>query len=174
MTDEKPKYITFRKTYNSEKDVKADVKKIFDHHGWWFWMPPANGMGVSNVDFNALRSGVFMAVETKWSGNKPTVGQVVYLRKTVANDGLAFVVDETTLQVFAAYMEAFDLAVAEQQRGADDIDPMNRQMLQVTARQMQEPFAEVDLKSAKERKAENLAKRARRKELRAQVPHDQQ
>lgn len=99
------------KTYMTEKDVKASVKKLLDKHKYFWWMPPANGFGKVGVsDFNALRAGVFLAIETKFGGNKPTVQQLAYLRSVLAEDGMAFVVDEKRIDLFAGWLAAFDRA----------------------------------------------------------------
>lgn len=99
------------KTYTSEKDVKASVKKLLDKHKYFWWMPPANGFGKVGVsDFNALRAGVFVAVETKFGKNKPTAQQKAYLQSVIAEDGFGFVVSEKTIDTFAKWLEAFDRA----------------------------------------------------------------
>lgn len=99
------------KTYSSEKDVKATVKKLLTKHKYFWWMPPANGFGKVGVsDFNALRAGVFVAVETKFGGNKPTPAQRAYLESITAEGGFGFVVDEKRLDTFTKWLEAFDRA----------------------------------------------------------------
>ena len=61
------------RTFLTEKDVKAEVKKLLNAHDWFWWMPPANGFGKAGIsDFNALKKGVFLAVETKFGSKKPT------------------------------------------------------------------------------------------------------
>ena len=69
---------------HSESDVKKYVKKILDDHGWKWWMPPANGFGQAGIsDFNALRSGVFLAVETKfYARSTGLVGEAVKISST--------------------------------------------------------------------------------------------
>lgn len=99
------------KTYTSEKDVKASVKKLLEKHKWFWWMPPANGFGKVGVsDFNAIRNGVFLAVETKFGGNKPTVQQRAYLESITAEGGFGFVVDEKRVATLTTWMETFDRA----------------------------------------------------------------
>lgn len=71
-------------------------------------MPPANGFGKPNVDFNAIRGGVFIAVETKFHGNKPSVLQKAFLASIISEDGFGFVVDEKNFLWFKGFMEAFD------------------------------------------------------------------
>lgn len=95
----------------SEKDVKKEVKRLLDKHKFFWWMPPANGFGKIGVaDFNALRSGVFLAVETKFGKNTVTAAQRGYLSSIAAEDGFAFIVNEDRLEWFKAWLEAFDRA----------------------------------------------------------------
>lgn len=95
----------------NEKDVKREVKKLLEKHKWFWWMPPANGFGkVGVADFNAIRGGVFVAVETKFGKNKPTVHQCAYLNSIAYEDGFGFVVNEDRLEWFKQWMEAFDRA----------------------------------------------------------------
>jgi hypothetical protein len=101
------------RTLTTEKDVKAEVKKLLTRHKWFWWMPGANGFGAQGVaDFLALRDGVFMAVETKFGKNKPSQLQRAFLESVAAEDGFGLVVTETTLPVFAAFLTAFDAAAA--------------------------------------------------------------
>lgn len=98
-------------TYTNEKDVKREVKKILDKHGWFWWMPPANGFGKTGIaDINALRGGVFLAIETKFGSNKPTPMQTAFLESVRAESGMAFVVNEKTVEILRTWMNAFDRA----------------------------------------------------------------
>jgi len=99
------------RTYTKEKDVKAEVKKLLERHQWFWWMPPANGFGQTGIsDFNALRGGVFLAIETKFGGRKPSPMQKGYMGSVIAESGFAFVVDETTLPWLDMWLGAFDRA----------------------------------------------------------------
>jgi hypothetical protein len=100
------------RSYKSEKDVKKTVKELLNRNGWFWWMPPANGFGkVGVADFNALKDGVFLAVETKFGNNQPTVQQKAYLQSIHAAGGLAFVVSEKTLEWFDVWLQTFDRSV---------------------------------------------------------------
>ena len=112
-------------TYTNEADVKKRVKKLLDKHKWFWWMPPANGFGRTGIsDFNALRGGVFLAVETKFGKNKPTPMQVGFIDSVKSEDGMAFVVNETTVEHFAAWLDAFDKAVQAQSEKRE-VDPLD-------------------------------------------------
>lgn len=105
------------RTYTCEKDVKKRVKELFNREGWFFWMPPANGFGKIGVsDFNALKDGVFLAVETKFGKNTPTVQQKAYLQSIHAAGGLAFVVSEQTLEWFDIWLQTFARAAKAAQK----------------------------------------------------------
>lgn len=96
-----------------ESDVKKKVKALLNKHGWFWWMPPANGYGKAGTsDFHALRSGVFLAVETKFGSNKPTALQRAFLESIKAEQALAFIVDDGNIGHFEAWLDAFDRATA--------------------------------------------------------------
>lgn len=93
----------------SEKDVKREVKKLLDAHLWFWWMPPANGYGKAGIsDFNAVKQGVFMVVETKFGSNKPTALQIGFCNSVAAEKGIALVVNEKNLNQLASWLELFD------------------------------------------------------------------
>ena len=101
----------------NEKDVKRHVRKLLDQHNWFWWMPPANAYGKSGIsDFHALRDGVFMVIETKFGKNKPTEPQKGFLGSVASMDGFAFVVNDTTLDHFSAWLHAFDRSVEAAQK----------------------------------------------------------
>ena len=100
-------------TYRGEADVKKEVKKLLTKHGWFWWCPPANGFGKAGTsDFHALRGGVFMAVETKFGSNRPTVLQRAFLQSIAAESAMAFVVDEVSVRDLRTWLAAFDCATA--------------------------------------------------------------
>ena len=107
-----------------EADVKTYVRRILDKHKWFWWCPPANGFGRPNVDFNALKSGVFLAIETKFGSNKPTLLQCAYLSSVLAEGGFAFVVNDKNLEIFEAWMQLYAEACDDVLKGMlpDQID----------------------------------------------------
>lgn len=109
------------RTYKSEKDVKKQVKQLLTKHEYFWWMPPANGFGVAGIaDIQALRAGVFVAIETKFNGNKPTPSQRAFLQSILAQDAFAFVVDEKNIEWFQAWLEAFDRSMKVQKPSEED------------------------------------------------------
>lgn len=101
------------KVYRNEAAVKKEVKRLLDKHEWFWWCPPANGFGRTGIsDFNTIKNGVFLAIETKFGANQPSVMQQGFLRSIAAEDGLAFVVCEKRVAWLASWLEAFDVATA--------------------------------------------------------------
>lgn len=98
-----------KRKFLKEADVKAEIKSLLKRHGWFWWMPPANGFGKAGAtDFHALRGGVFLAIEAKFGTNKPTPLQVGFMHSIHAEGGLAMVVNERRLDAFTTWLEAFD------------------------------------------------------------------
>lgn len=98
-----------------ETDTKAEVKKLLDKHGWFWWSPPAQAYGKSGIsDIHAAKTGIFMAIETKRGTKKPdpTVNQIAFLNSMRAADHFAFVVNDTRLPHLKAFLEALDRSTA--------------------------------------------------------------
>lgn len=107
------------KPMRDEKGVKENIKRLLDHHGWFWWMPPANGYGKAGIsDFHALKNGVFMSIEAKFGSNKPTVHQKAFLESVHSCDAFGFVVNEKNLEHFSWFLTDFqgqtDLVATEQ------------------------------------------------------------
>jgi Holliday junction resolvase len=91
--------------YTKEADVKAEVKKLLTQHGWFWFMPPANGYGRTGIsDILALRHGTFLAIETKFGGNTVTTMQEKFLAQVEAAGGIRMVLDETSVGEFAQWL----------------------------------------------------------------------
>jgi hypothetical protein len=79
-----------------EKAVKAKVKAVLDSESVYYFMPPANGFGRSGVpDIVACVNGLFIGIECKANGNKPTALQIREIEAIRRSNGVAVVVDET-------------------------------------------------------------------------------
>lgn len=104
----------------NEKGVKDLVKALLNAHGWFCWMPGANGYGTQGVsDFLAIKNGVFLVVETKFGYNKPKPTQRAFAGQIIANDGYAFCVNEKNIDHLAWWLESFELATQHQMRGQE-------------------------------------------------------
>ena len=83
---------------HNEAGVKREVRKLLALYAWHYWMPPANGYGKAGIsDFHALKNGKFLAIETKYGGNTPTVLQSKFLTAIELAGGRAIVVTEKNL-----------------------------------------------------------------------------
>lgn len=103
-------------TIKSEKDVKKAVKKLLDTHGWFWWMPPANGYGKAGIsDINALKAGVFIAIETKFGKGQLTPMQRAFLNSINAESAFGFVVNEDNIDWLEAFLVNFGDSVREVQ-----------------------------------------------------------
>lgn len=103
---------------HNEKGVKALIKRLLDFHGWFHWMPGANGFGAQGVsDHLSLKSGVFLAIEAKFGTNKPTPVQKGFAAQILANDGYAFCVNERNIDHLAYFLESFEVSIQHQLAG---------------------------------------------------------
>ena len=106
------------KLHPLEKDTKREVKKLLDKHEWFWWMPPSSVYSKTGIsDFNVLRNGQFLAIETKKVGKMPTANQKAYLQSVESAGGLSMVVDDDTLRDLEIWLEAFDRAVKAEMAG---------------------------------------------------------
>lgn len=104
----------------NEKGVKTLIKRLLDYHGYFHWMPGANGFGAQGVsDHLALKDGVFVAVEAKFGANKPKPLQKAFAAQVIVNDGFAFCVTEKNIDHFAWWLESFAVAVQHQLEGKE-------------------------------------------------------
>ena|SRR6516225_8801885 len=80
-----------------EGKVKNEVKKQLKAlNAYQFW-PVQTGMGATTVDCLACLAGLFIAIETKAPGKKPTPLQRLTLDKIVAAGGIAIVIDSVPM-----------------------------------------------------------------------------
>lgn len=79
----------------TEKQVKERVKTVLKELDVWYFMPVPTGYGRQGIpDFICCAWGVFIAIETKANGNKPTRWQEIVLDEISDHDGFAWVIDE--------------------------------------------------------------------------------
>lgn len=107
MTKDNSDFVS--KKARRESQVKAAVKLLMAKHNWFWDMPAANVYGASGrSDFFGAKWSVFMWIETKSNGGKPTANQLKFLRAIRDAGGFAFVVDEARLGVFEEFLQRFD------------------------------------------------------------------
>jgi hypothetical protein len=83
-----------------------------DHQGaksypesYWF-MPVPYGYGKSTVDYLICHYGLFIGIEAKAPGKRPTARQRQIMEEIVAAGGVAFVIDdETTCHILRVFLE---------------------------------------------------------------------
>lgn len=93
------------RTYTSEADVKAEVKKLLKAAGIFYFMPNSNGFGRSGAhDFMLVVRGVAVTIETKFGYNKPTVMQRQFAKDVAASGGVPLLVSEKNLSDLEAYI----------------------------------------------------------------------
>jgi hypothetical protein len=116
--------MTKEPVYKNEGDVKKEVKKLLNKHGWFWWMPPASAYGKRTVDFNAIWAGVFMAIETKCTttSGPVTALQLGFLTSIQAEGGYAFVIDEHRVEWLSCWLDAFARSAARARRNEPMLD----------------------------------------------------
>ena len=96
---------------HNEKGVKELIKRLLNFHGWFTWMPGANGFGTQGIsDHLAIKDGTFLTVEAKFGTNKPKPTQKAFAGQIIANSGFAFCVNEKNIDHLAMWLESFAIA----------------------------------------------------------------
>lgn len=81
-----------------EGKVKAAIKKLLDENNIYYFMPATGGYGRSGVpDFIGCARGKFFSIEAKAGKAKPTALQLREMERIKAAGGLAFVINEETV-----------------------------------------------------------------------------
>lgn len=94
-----------------ESKVKAKIKAILQAHDVYYAMPIGTGYGNSGVpDFVCCVGGLFVAIEAKANGNKPTALQEKHMREIRKSGGVALVADETNIGQLEAKIAAVTAA----------------------------------------------------------------
>lgn len=93
---------------NEQKTVKRKVRTILTKWDWFWWGNAASQFSRSGIsDISAVKTGIFMVIETKFNLANPSQTQIGFLNSVAMNDGFAFVVNEKNvhwLEVFCARM----------------------------------------------------------------------
>ena len=104
----------------NEKDVKKLIKALLNAHGWFTWMPGANGYGTQGVlDHMAIKDGAFLVVEAKFGYNKPKATQKAFAAQVLANDCMAVCVNEKSIDHFSWFLTSFHFAQMAQMKGEE-------------------------------------------------------
>lgn len=79
----------------NESHVKAEVKKILDEVGAWYFMPVPVGYGRHGIpDFIACLNGRFVAIETKFAQRLVTAHQQREIQAIRHAKGVALVINQ--------------------------------------------------------------------------------
>jgi len=76
-----------------EGKVKAEIKRILDEFGAYYFMPVQNGMGAPALDFHCAHRGFAFFIEAKAPGKKPTARQEMTMKRTAVAGCTNFVID---------------------------------------------------------------------------------
>lgn len=126
----------------NEKDVKSKIKQLLNFHGWFTWMPGANGYGTQGIsDHLAIKNGVFLAIEAKFGYNKPRPTQKSFAAQILANDAYAFCVNEKNIDHLRMWLESFEIATQAQMKELPVPDEHGSRLINAIA-VLTEPFAE--------------------------------
>lgn len=95
-----------------EGKVKAQVKKILDAHGAYYFMPATGGYGKSGVpDIIGCYKGYFFGIECKAGKGKTTVLQDRHLEAIAASGGLCAVINEQNIDYVNTIIKLIDNSV---------------------------------------------------------------
>ena len=88
-----------------EGKVKAQVRRILDERGVYYFCPATGGYGRSGVpDIIGCCHGVFFAIECKAGKNKPTPLQQKNIDSIAAQGGAVWVVNEENMKGVTAWL----------------------------------------------------------------------
>lgn len=88
-----------------EKKIKIKVKKILDKLGAYHCMPSTGGYGASGVpDIIACYKGLFIGIECKANGGKPTALQIKHLSLIKQAKGFSIIIDEHNIDMLKSLL----------------------------------------------------------------------
>ena len=95
-----------------EKKVKTAVTKILKANDCYYFYPATGGYGSSGVpDIIACYNGMFIGIECKANGNKPTALQTKHLQDIRKAGGYSMVIDETDIGALELFFETQDINI---------------------------------------------------------------
>lgn len=88
-----------------EGKIKSRIKKLLNKYGAYTHMPVQNGMGAPSLDFVCCYRGLYIAIEAKAPGKKPTKRQQRTMEKIRNAHGYAFLVhDDETIELLERFL----------------------------------------------------------------------
>jgi len=98
------------KRMTPEAKVKASVVKLLKAYGIYYFFPATHGFGRSGVpDIIACYNSQFLAIECKAGKGKTTALQDKEINKIILAGGVAFVVNEVSIDRLKNYLEGKDI-----------------------------------------------------------------
>lgn len=89
-----------------EGKVKDKVKALLKKHNVYWHMPVQNGMGSPSLDFICCANGLYLAIETKAPGGKPTPRQVITMHSIKEAGGTVMVIDGSDYTILEQWLHA--------------------------------------------------------------------
>lgn len=89
-----------------EGKVKDKVKALLKKHNVYWHMPVQNGMGSPSLDFICCANGLYLAIETKAPGGKPTPRQVTTMHSIKEAGGTVMVIDGSDYTILEQWLNA--------------------------------------------------------------------
>ena len=88
-----------------EKKVKTKVKSILDKLGAYHCMPATGGYGANGVpDIIACYKGLFVGIECKANGGRPTALQRKHLKDIQTAKGFSIIIDEHNIDMLESLL----------------------------------------------------------------------
>lgn len=94
-----------------EARIKIRIKKLLDSFGEriYYFMPVPSGYGAATIDYLLCIDGLFVGIEAKRPGGKPTLRQDGVLEDIRRANGSTFVVsDDESLNVLEQFLHGID------------------------------------------------------------------
>ena len=89
----------------NEKKVKEGVKKILKKLGCYYCMPATGGYGANGVpDIIACYKGLFVGIECKANGGRPTALQRKHLKDIQTAKGFSIIIDEHNIDMLESML----------------------------------------------------------------------
>lgn len=89
-----------------EGRVKKQIKEVLKKYGVYYHMPVQNGMGSPTLDFICCYRGIYLGIEAKAPGKKPTARQELTIKLIRDAGGTAFCLSgPEPLEVWLKLME---------------------------------------------------------------------
>ena len=101
-----PSTLCYDTNMTPEKKVKTKVKSILDKLGAYHCMPATGGYGANGVpDIIACYKGLFVGIECKANGGRPTALQRKHLKDIQTAKGFSIIIDEHNIDMLESLLD---------------------------------------------------------------------